>query len=117
MEIRTGLGHRRRFSSKDKGRVVAESFSPGVTVSEVARRHGMTPQHLFKWRREARTGRLVLPADDDGSFATVVVNSERGSGVSAIPTAKIEIEVCGVRVLSDELRQSESGVLKIVSTY
>jgi hypothetical protein len=26
-----------------------------------------------KWRREARTGRLVLPADDDASFATLVV--------------------------------------------
>jgi transposase len=113
MEIRSGVGHRRRFSSKDKGRIVAESFSPGVTVSEVARRHGMTPQHLFRWRHEARIGRLVLPADDDASFATVVVDS-RGNGLSAIPTAKIEIEVSGVlirvssgvdlRLLSDVVR-------------
>ena len=119
MEIRTGVGHRRRFSSKDKGRIVAESFSPGVTVSEVARRHGMTPQHLFKWRREAKAGRLLLPADDDASFATVVVDSERGSGLSAIPTAKIEIEVSGVlirvssgvdlRLLSDVVRAARAS--------
>jgi transposase len=113
MEIRTGIGHRRRFSSNEKGRIVAESFAPGVTVSEVARRHGMTPQHLFKWRQEARNGRLVLPSDIDASFATVVVD-ERVSGLSAIPAARIEIEVSGVvirvssgvdlRLLSDVVR-------------
>jgi hypothetical protein len=82
----------------------------------------MTPQHLFKWRREAKTGRLVLPADDDASFATVVIDSERGSGISAIPTAKIEIEVSGVlirmgsgvdlRLLSDVVRALRAGAFE-----
>ena len=38
-----------------QGRIVVESLEPGVSVSEVARRHGLSPQQLFAWRRDART--------------------------------------------------------------
>ena len=53
-EVFTGAGRRRDWSAEDKARLVAESFEPDVTVSAVARRHGLTPQQLFTWRREAR---------------------------------------------------------------
>ena len=36
---------------------------PDAVVSEVARRHDMSPQHLFGWRKAARAGLLTLPAD------------------------------------------------------
>jgi transposase-like protein len=54
IELITGTGRRRRWSSDDKVRMVVESLEPGATVSEVARRHGLSPQQLFAWRREAR---------------------------------------------------------------
>src|SRR5215218_8462542 len=54
LEVITGTGRRRRFSTDDKARIVEETLSPGAVVSEVARRHGLTPQQLFGWRREAR---------------------------------------------------------------
>jgi transposase-like protein len=54
IELITGTGRRRRWSSEDKARIVAESLASGVSVSEVARRHGLSPQQLFAWRREAR---------------------------------------------------------------
>src|ERR1700742_2565233 len=54
LELITGTGRRRRWSSDDKARIVLESLEAGITVSEVARRHGMSPQQLFAWRREAR---------------------------------------------------------------
>jgi transposase-like protein len=60
----SGVGRRRRWSNADKGRIVAESFAPGAAVSEVARRHEITPQHLFAWRKAARHGQLALPADE-----------------------------------------------------
>ena len=72
IDIRTGVGRRRRWSDEAKGLVVAESYEPGAVVSEVARRHDMTPQHLFAWRKAARTGRLVLPAADPPMFVPVV---------------------------------------------
>ncbi|MFL4999544.1 MAG: IS66-like element accessory protein TnpA [Xanthobacteraceae bacterium] len=54
IELITGAGRRRRWSADEKARIVLESLKPGANVSEVARRHGLSPQQLFGWRREAR---------------------------------------------------------------
>ena len=51
---------RRRWSDEVKARIVAESYVPGAVVSEVARRHEMSPQHLSAWRKAARDGLLKL---------------------------------------------------------
>jgi transposase len=53
IELITGTGRRRRWSSDDKARIVEESLKPGANVSEVARRNGLSPQQLFAWRRAA----------------------------------------------------------------
>ena len=57
-----GAERRRRWSLQDKLQIVDETMQPGVTVSEVARRHGLAPSVVFTWRRLAREGRL----DDAG---------------------------------------------------
>ena len=61
VEIRSGVRRRRRWSDAEKRRIVAESFAAGAVVSEVARRHEISPQHLFAWRKAARAGQLTLP--------------------------------------------------------
>jgi transposase len=45
LEVFTGVGGRRRWSPDDKARIVEETLAPGATVSEVARRHDIRPQH------------------------------------------------------------------------
>lgn len=62
IEVLTGPGRRRRWSASEKGRIVAETLGPGISVSEVARRWQVCPQQVFAWRREARAGFLTLPA-------------------------------------------------------
>lgn len=62
LEVITGMGRRRRFSDEDKARIVEETLAPGVVVSAVARRHGLSPQQLFGWRRQAR--QLVATGTD-----------------------------------------------------
>src|SRR5215471_18659061 len=59
VEVQVGAGRRRRWSAEAKGRIVAESYGPGAVVSDVARRHDISPQHLFAWRKAARAGLLA----------------------------------------------------------
>jgi len=54
VEIINGLGGRRRWLVDDKARIIEETLVPGAVVSAIARRHGLTPQQLFGWRRAAR---------------------------------------------------------------
>ena len=64
---------RRQWSEEEKGRIVAESFEEGLTASDVARRHDISPQQLFEWRRRARSGELVVPVADGMRFADVTI--------------------------------------------
>ncbi|WFU14853.1 transposase [Bradyrhizobium sp. CB3481] len=43
-----------------------ETLVPGAVVSEIARGHGLTPQQVFTWRRQAR--RQPPPMADDPQF-------------------------------------------------
>ena len=72
VDVRVGVGRRRRWTDEAKGRIVAESYAPGAVASEVARRHDISPQHLFVWRKAARAGLLSLPADEAPAFVPVV---------------------------------------------
>jgi transposase len=101
VDVRVGVGRRRRWSDEAKGRIVAESFAPGAVVSEVARRHDISPQHLFAWRKAARAGLLSLPADEAPMFVPVVTEL-RHDGVKVAASAQgataISIEIGGVVV-------------------
>src|ERR1700757_1236639 len=56
IEVITGVERRRRWSAQEKAAIVAESMAEGAVVSEVARRHGLSPQQLFGWRARLRKG-------------------------------------------------------------
>lgn len=92
LEVIEGPTGRRRRSDAEKARIVAESLVPGVTVADVARRHGTTRWQVYDWRRRAREGRLALPAEPTPSaaFAAVVVEeaqpelAARGSGIEVV---------------------------------
>ena len=55
IEVFTGAGQRRAWTTEDKARIVAESYSGLESVCAVARRYGLAQGQLFTWRREART--------------------------------------------------------------
>jgi transposase len=84
VEIQVGVGHRRRWSDEMKGRIVAESYAAGAVVSEVARRHDISPQHLFAWRKAARAGLLNLPADEAPQFVPVVTQPRQDGATAAV---------------------------------
>jgi transposase len=94
----TGAGGRRRWTVDDKARIVEETLEPGASVSVVARRHGLTPQQVFAWRREARqrseeAGPSFIPA-----MVELASTPRRRRQQAAAPMAAIELDIGGVRV-------------------
>ena len=64
-EVLTGPERRRRWSVQEKIRLVEESNRPGMSVSYVARKYGISPSQLFMWRRRMAEGsREAIRADD-----------------------------------------------------
>jgi transposase len=98
MEVRNGVGRRRRWSEEEKGRIVAESFAAGAVASDVARRYDIAPQHLFAWRKAARSGRLALPEEAFSAFVPVVTSGRTGALAEARPSARVVIELAGAVV-------------------
>ncbi|PTM44034.1 transposase, partial [Phreatobacter oligotrophus] len=58
-EVLPGPQRRRRWTVTEKLEMVAETNEPGSSVSLVARRHGVSPNQLFTWRRLAEQGALT----------------------------------------------------------
>ena len=50
IEIITDGGRRRRWSATDKLRIVEETMFEGESISAVARRNGVAPNLLYRWR-------------------------------------------------------------------
>jgi transposase len=66
VEVITGVARRRRFSTEQKLAVVAETMQPGMSISYVARRHGLSPSLVFRWRRlMTEGGQEAVRADDE----------------------------------------------------
>lgn len=65
IEIITGTERRRRWSAAEKLRIVEETLTGGDSVSAVARRHGVAPNLLYRWRRLMTEGGTVAVQADD----------------------------------------------------
>lgn len=104
MEVFTGAGRRRSWSAAEKAAIVAESYGGGETVCGVARRHGLTPQQLFTWRRLARPPALAgppvfVPAIVETAEPEAPVPLKARRRVRRRPNAEgIELEIAGVDV-------------------
>ena len=109
LEVFTGAGRRRTFTNEEKARIVAEIVASGDSVSGVARRHGLSPQQLFGWRRQLRASPARYSKVDELEFVPAVVDvTSPGSAVRRqrrAPLCKeqpvagtIEVEIDGVTV-------------------
>ena len=96
VEVFAGIQRRRRYSVDQKLAVLQEAMQPGMTISYVARRHGIAPSLVFGWRRRmTEGGKEAIRADD-----TVVAKAE----VRALERRIQELErVLGRKTLENEI--------------
>jgi transposase len=66
VEVLVGVQRRRRYTAEQKMAFVQEATQPGMTISYVARRHGIAPSLIFGWRRRmSEGGKEAIRADDE----------------------------------------------------
>jgi transposase len=96
VEVFAGIQRRRRYSLDQKLTVLAEAAQPGMSISYVARRHGISPSLLFGWRRRmTEGGKEAVRVDDE-----VVASAE----VRALEKRIRELErVLGKKTLENEI--------------
>lgn len=110
-EILVGPERRRRWSAEEKSRIVAEASVPGAKVAEVARRHDVSRNLIYSWRRAAARGCLgdvavgalpdlvpaLIGAADEGlsldAAAAALVDEKRRARAIAETKAEGAIEV------------------------
>ena len=109
-EVLIGPERRRRWSTPEKEQILAEADEAGAVVAEVARRHDVTRQHIYQWRRELRR-RSASPANLP-TFMAVEVLEETEAG--KIPT--VSAPVCVEPTGSVELVLKSGRSIRIVGT-
>jgi transposase len=104
VEVITGARRRRDWSDAEKARIVAESFSPETSVSDIARRNGVSRGLLNVWRREARTAMaersLFARVEIEDASAGGSPPRELGMAPSEpdAPMERIEVTIAGATV-------------------
>ena len=66
VEVFSQIQRRRRWSVDQKLAILAEAAEPGMSISYVARRHGISSSMVFGWRRRmTEGGKEAVRADDE----------------------------------------------------
>jgi transposase len=119
IEVITRGERRRRWSLEEKQAIVAESYAPHISITAVARKHGIGTGQLYGWRHQLLRDR----ASGAVGFARVELTSEarRLTGpIGAAPAARsglIEIVLPGgatVRVDAQVDAQALCRVLAVL---
>ena len=109
---------RKQRSEAERARIAAESFRPGVSVSEVARRYGATRSQVYDWRRRLKDGRLALAGGVAAmpAFAEVMVTPAIVADAGLPRPAAIEIDIAGtiIRVPAGVEADALSHVIRAV---
>ncbi|EIA9466666.1 IS3 family transposase, partial [Escherichia coli] len=91
-----GPEKRRRLTTQEKIAIVQQSFEPGMTVSLVARQHGVAASQLFLWRKQYQEGSLTAVAAGE----QVVPASELAAAMKQIKELQ---RLLGKKTMENEL--------------
>jgi transposase len=78
VEVITRGERRRVWTVEQKREIVAESLGPGLTPTEVARKHGISSGLLYNWRRQILSEQMALASRTLPGFTQVEINPAQG---------------------------------------
>mgnify|MGYP006282275165 CR=1 FL=1 len=99
IEVVTGPTGRRRWPEHVKAAMVLETFRDGVSVADVARKHGVSAPQLHAWRRAAREGLLPMPEDEALGLVPILVEGVDRDRAEPPAGGTLTLEVGDVRIL------------------
>ena len=113
-EVIVGVERRRFWPDEQKLSILGEVGVGGATVTDVARRHELSRQHIYQWRRQLRSkgvwpesdGTVFLALDDVG-----IPPAPRSSSVSG---ADVEIGFANGRILRCSQGMTEADILRFI---
>ena len=109
-EVLGRVERRRRFSVEQKLAVLTEATAPGASMSAVARRHGLLPAQVYKWRRLAELGVIAVPgASELPSFVAVEIAQE----VRSLPAPISAEKPTAGAGASRRRRRKKAGLIEI----
>jgi transposase len=107
VEVITSVQRRRRWSAQDKKAFVEEAEQPGMSISAVARKYGIHPNQIFRWRKlvqegaftAIRAGEEVAPLSEMKELRAHVRELERLLGKK---TMEVEILKDAIRIAREK---------------
>ena len=105
-EVLMGVERRRRWSDGQKLSILKEVGCDGARVADVARRHGLTRQHIYQWRTHLRAKGLW---SGDVDVAFLAVETHEPCSPTGLPARSGSVEIvlgngrrlCGVEGLPE----------------
>ena len=99
-EVLTGAERRRRWSTEEKLRILAQGMAPNSSASLTCRVHGISSGQFYTWRKQFRTGELtgfvpvsVVPDPPMAALSSCEPSAVIGRPLDIGEPATIEVEL------------------------
>ena len=105
--VRLTAGGRKLLTSQQKAYLVEEWQSSGVSCPEFCRRHGLVASQLYKWRKDAKTGAIMVIKNDGELHSKTeleILRKENDELKKALGEATLDIKILKKKAEMDQQR-------------
>lgn len=113
-EVIVGVERRRFWPDELKLSILREVGVGGATVTAVARRHDVTRQHIYQWRRQLKDKGLWPEPKGTAFLALDVPELPVASKPVSASSASVEVDFANGRVLRCPAGMAEVDILRLI---
>ena len=99
-------GTRRSWTREQKQAILTEAKNPATTVSAVARRRGIAPSLLFRWRREALDAERAAALPPQPAFVPLCLSGP----VSTDPSERTQSGIIEIELATGHRLRADASV-------